>query len=252
MTSGNVNSFSMMRIQAIDKGTNLPRSFLDIVVPASSEMNCASCHETAAFANYVTTFSDASPPPRIGPPPGANLLQATDFSTNLNSSVRVRENILILHDALGSYGGSNTSYPGYIAAAYPGYNSLWEVYQAGTPILCAKCHYSKALDLAGTGPDALQADHLYLSRGMHKHHGTAWPMMDKHLCHPDPRGLYDAGHAVGMLLLPPRQRHPMFAQRHGGQGYVVPELPRRSAGAGRLHPAVGHHAGVRGSLSPER
>ncbi len=92
-----------------------------------------------------------------------------------NPTIRVRENVLILHDALGSYNGLNNSYPGYVAAAYPGYNSLFEVYQAGTPILCAKCHYSKALDLAGTGPEALQTDHLFFSRAMHKHHGTSWP-----------------------------------------------------------------------------
>ena len=175
---GNINSFPMMRIEATDNSTNLPRSFLDIVVPASSEMNCASCHETAAFVVQGVTASDASPPPRIGPSPGANLLADTDFSTNPNATIRFRENILILHDALGSYGGANPSYPNYIGAAYPGYATLWGVYKGGTPILCAKCHYSKALDLAGTGPDTLQADHLYLARGMHKHHGTAWPMMD--------------------------------------------------------------------------
>ncbi len=174
----NINSFPMMNIQALDKNSNNFLASLDIVVPSSSEMNCVSCHETASFANYATTFSDASPPRRIGPPPGANLLQPASFSINPNTNIRFRENVLILHDALGSYGGLNPSYPVYITAAYPGHNSLWEAYQAGTPILCAKCHYSKALDLAGTGPDALQADHLYLSRAMHKHHGTDWPMMD--------------------------------------------------------------------------
>ncbi len=102
---GNINSFPMMRIRAIDMATNLPRSFLDIVVPASSEMNCASCHETATFVVPGVTASDAAPPPRIGPPPGANLLQDTDFSSNPNANIRVRKNVLILHDALGSYGG---------------------------------------------------------------------------------------------------------------------------------------------------
>ncbi len=170
---GRTNNFTMMNIRATDKRFGSLRSMLDIVVPCSSEMNCASCHETAAFANYVTTFSDASPPPRIGPT-GANLLDDTSFSSNPNPDIRFRENILILHDALGSYAGSNKSYSEYIAGVYPGQNSLYAVYQAGTPILCANCHYSKALDLAGTGPGPSQADHLYLSRAMHKHHGTAW------------------------------------------------------------------------------
>ena len=172
------NSFPMMTISAQDPGTAASLGSLDIVVPTSSEMNCISCHETAAFANMVSVMSDASPPPRIGPSPGANLLQDTDFSTNPNPYVRFRENILLLHDALGSYGGVNPSYPGYISAAYPGYNTLVDVYKSGQPINCSLCHYSKALDLAGTGPTALQAPHLYLSRAMHKHHGTDWPMMD--------------------------------------------------------------------------
>jgi len=153
---GNVNSFPMMRIRAIDKSTNLPRSFLDIVVPASSEMNCAACHETDAFVVPGVTASDAAPPPRVGPM-GTNILQPESFSSNLNPTIRFRENILLLHDALSG-------------------TSLVAQYQAGNPVLCASCHYSKALDLAGNNqPTGTQVGHLYLSRAMHKHHGTAWP-----------------------------------------------------------------------------
>jgi hypothetical protein len=153
---GTINSFAMMRIRAIDMATNLPRSFLDIVVPASSEMNCASCHETDAFVVPGVTASDASPPPRIGPM-GTNILQPESFSTNPNPTIRFRENILLLHDALSGTG-------------------LVAQYQTGNPILCASCHYSKALDLAGNNqPTGAQVGHLYLSRAMHKHHGTAWP-----------------------------------------------------------------------------
>jgi hypothetical protein len=148
---GNVNSFAMMRIEATDKSTNLPRSFLDIVVPASSEMNCASCHETDAFVVPGVTASDASPPPRV------TTLGPGDFSANLNPTIRFRENILLLHDALSD-------------------TSLVAQYQGGNPVLCASCHYSKALDLAGNNqPTGAQVGHLYLSRAMHKHHGTSWP-----------------------------------------------------------------------------
>jgi len=151
---GNINSFSMMRIKAFDQTLENPRvSSLDIVVPASSEMNCSACHETAAFVDSNPgSASDASPPPRL------TTLQPTDFSYNLDPQVRFRENILILHDALS---GTN------LVGQYNGGN--------GSPILCAQCHYSKALDLAGTGPTGDQVGHLYLSRAMHKHHGTAWP-----------------------------------------------------------------------------
>lgn len=150
-----INCFPMMKIGAYDKNTNDWYASLDIVVPASSEMNCAACHETASFvAANPGSASDASPPPRV------TTLQPTDFSTNPNPAIRFRENILLLHDSLSGTG-------------------LVAQYQAGNPILCASCHYSKALDLAGNNqPTGPQVGHLYLSRAMHKHHGTAWPMMD--------------------------------------------------------------------------
>ncbi len=232
---GNVNCLPMMRIAALDQNSDEVFSSLDIVTPASSEMNCISCHETAAFADYVTTFSDASPPPRIGPM-GQNILSPGDFSNNPDANIRYRENVLILHDALGSYAKLNTSYPLFIAAAYPGYTSLLKVYQAGTPILCAKCHYSKALDLAGTGPDALQAAHIYLSRGMHKHHGTDWPMMDGTYVVPD------SGAIPGrpqMLLLPSRQRYPVSAQRHGDQWHACQSCHGDLLAVGGFTPQLG-------------
>ena len=68
--AGKINSFPMMKIQALSKNTGAALSSLDIVVPVSSEMNCAACHETDAFvASNPGSASDASPPPRIGPPP---------------------------------------------------------------------------------------------------------------------------------------------------------------------------------------
>ena len=98
--------------------------------------------------------SDASPPPRL------TTLAPTDFSSDPDANIRFRENILILHDALNQ-------------------TSLVAQYQAGNPVLCASCHYSKALDLGGNNqPTGSQVGHFYLSRAMHKHHGTAWDMMD--------------------------------------------------------------------------
>jgi hypothetical protein len=144
----------MMRIRAQNNAGLLPSNSLDIVVPCSSEMNCASCHETAAFVVPGVTACDASPPPRL------TTLTPTDFSYNLNPTLRFRQNILLLHDALSQ-------------------TNLVAQYDAGNPILCASCHYSKALDLAGNNqPTGAQVGHLYLSWAMHKHHGTAWPMMD--------------------------------------------------------------------------
>ncbi len=156
--AGNINCFPMMQISASDTASTQPSS-LDIVLPTSSEMNCSACHESAAFVDSNPgSASDASPPPRL------TTLTADDFSNNPNSNIRFRENILILHDALS---GTN----------------LFKQYkpddpnQAGNPVLCAQCHYSKALDLAENNrPTGDQVGHLYLSRAMHKHHGTAWPV----------------------------------------------------------------------------
>ena len=154
--NGKTNCFPMMKIRAFGQSTNTLRSSLDIVVPASSEMRCAACHETDSWvagdnaAGIDWVASDASPPPRL-----ANL--NIKFSDNPNFDIRYRENILILHDAMSG-------------------TSLYANYQAGQPTLCAQCHYSKALDLAGNNqPTGDQVGHLYLSRAMHKHHGTAWP-----------------------------------------------------------------------------
>jgi len=156
---GNINSYPMMRIQAFEQGQAAQAvSSLDIVLPVSSEMRCAACHETDSWiaadnaAGIDWVASDASPPPRLA------CLTPEDFSNNPNFDVRYRENILILHDALS---GTN------LVAQYND--------GQGSPILCAQCHYSKPLDLNGTGPRGDQAGHLYLSRAMHKHHGTAWP-----------------------------------------------------------------------------
>ncbi|MFP5259311.1 MAG: hypothetical protein ACLGQH_09835 [Acidobacteriota bacterium] len=150
----NVNSFPMMNILAEDKISLAWSTSLNIVLPVSSEMNCVSCHETAAFVPLNPgSASDASPPPRL------TSLTPDSFSTNPDADIRFRENILILHDAFNA-------------------TTLHDQYLAGNPTLCASCHYSKALDLEGTGPQGPQLNHIYLSNGMHKHHGTAWPMMD--------------------------------------------------------------------------
>jgi hypothetical protein len=40
------------------------------------------------------------------------------------------------------------------------------------PVLCASCHYSPALDLAGSGPSQIQSQHLTMSRVMHDFHAS--------------------------------------------------------------------------------
>jgi hypothetical protein len=166
---GNINNYPMMRIQA---ALGTPRrsqavSSLDIVLPTSSEFRCAACHETDSWidadnaAGIDWVASDGSPPPRLADFFATNNIS---FSDNPNFDLRFRENILILHDAMNG-------------------TQLFDQYQPpsgdpGQSVLCAECHYSKALDLNDVGPDTTQASHFYLSRAMHKHHGAAWPMGD--------------------------------------------------------------------------
>ncbi len=67
------------------------------------------------------------------------------WSTDPDLEAQARRNVLILHDA-----------------------------KTGTklqaPVLCASCHYSPALDLAGTGPSAQQSLHRTMSSVMHAFH----------------------------------------------------------------------------------
>jgi hypothetical protein len=43
--------------------------------------------------------------------------------------------------------------------------------EASQPVLCAQCHYSRALDLSGTGPLGAQVGRPSFSNAMHKYHG---------------------------------------------------------------------------------
>lgn len=69
------------------------------------------------------------------------------WSSNANLEVQSRENVLLLHDARM---GTNL--------------------MASKPVLCAGCHYSAALDLAGTGPSGNQVGPPTMSAAMHGYH----------------------------------------------------------------------------------
>jgi hypothetical protein len=70
------------------------------------------------------------------------------WSTDPDPEIRSKRNILILHDHSE---GTNL--------------------MAAQPVLCAACHYSPALDLAGAGPQGNQVGHATMSNVMHSHHG---------------------------------------------------------------------------------
>ncbi len=73
---------------------------------------------------------------------------SVSWSNDLDPEIQTKRNILILHDH-----DEGTSL------------------MASQPVLCASCHYSRALDLAGAGPGPTQIGHASMSNAMHNHHG---------------------------------------------------------------------------------
>jgi hypothetical protein len=128
-----LNTYPLMGIQAFDTASVTPSPSTNVVVPASDEMHCSACHASNGQA------ADAATAARYG---------IAGWSTNPDSELQYRENILILHD--GKHNGNlmNTK-----------------------PVLCAACHYSPALDLQGTGPQGPQVGKPMLSHAIHSRHG---------------------------------------------------------------------------------
>jgi len=70
------------------------------------------------------------------------------WSPNPDLEIQSKINILKLHDA-----------------------EIGTNLEASQPVLCAQCHYSAALDLAGSGPAGDQINKPYFSTVMHEYHG---------------------------------------------------------------------------------
>ncbi len=71
------------------------------------------------------------------------------WSQASDKEIRTRENVLLLHDNM-----NNTTL------------------MASKPVLCARCHYSPALDLGGTGPQGDQVGKATMSSAMHAYHSN--------------------------------------------------------------------------------
>lgn len=71
------------------------------------------------------------------------------WSASPDPEVEAKQNVLILHDV--DHGTT---------------------LMASQPVLCAACHYSPALDLAGTGPTGAQIGTSLMSEAMHEYHGN--------------------------------------------------------------------------------
>ena len=80
--------------------------------------------------------------------PAANASGIT-WSAASDIEVQSRENVLLLHDS-----------------------RMGTSLLAAKPVLCAGCHYSAALDLAGTGPAGAQVGRPTMSAAMHAYHSN--------------------------------------------------------------------------------
>ncbi|WP_353572748.1 hypothetical protein, partial [Candidatus Albibeggiatoa sp. nov. BB20] len=78
----------------------------------------------------------------------ATVKEGITWSNETNLEVQAKWNIVFLHDA----------------------EHATQLAQQ-TPVLCASCHYSAALDLAGEGKKGLQKNLPSMSQVMHQHHG---------------------------------------------------------------------------------
>lgn len=132
---GRLNSYPLMRIQALDNATGNIIATTDVVTPVSAEVDCRDCHT----AGKVGADSNA----RVN---GPQFVQPASNS-RLDIETAAKANILMLHDFK-----HNTD---FIAQ--------------DLPVLCAGCHRSNAL--ASVGGPAGDAAVQNMSKVMHGFHG---------------------------------------------------------------------------------
>ncbi|MEW8646067.1 MAG: cytochrome C [Candidatus Thiodiazotropha endolucinida] len=132
--SGQLNAYPLMRVTATRPDNPDTLASLDVVLPVASEADCQNCHAAGEIAAPLDSSIDFVLPDDINDP--NSVLQAAKL------------NILALHDAEHGTDLINA-----------------------TPVLCAGCHYSAALDLTGAGPTGQQLRLDTMSQVMHGHHG---------------------------------------------------------------------------------
>lgn len=137
--AGRENPYPLMRVLAEDTGGEVVAS-VDTVVPISGEANCQECHAaeidggngaaTQTLVDNDIELAISLHDPQIGSVPAAVSIE---FASDIN--------ILKLHDyqhGTALIGGTSADIP-------PGADAF-------TPVVCQRCHYSPALDLAQLGP----------------------------------------------------------------------------------------------------
>jgi len=170
---GKSNAYPLMKVSATSKSTGKLLDSVDVVLPVASEADCQNCHAdpndwgngaatTFASVNFdVVSEANAPGPEQLG-----------------NAA---KMNILRLHDA--KHGATYTSsVDGSLTVCDPVANPNDPNCLANqTPIQCAQCHYTPALDLTQQGPQnettqgargRQQKRHISMSRAMHYSHSN--------------------------------------------------------------------------------
>lgn len=162
------NAYPLMKVSATDKASGATLDSVDVVLPVASEADCQNCHAdpddhgdgsatTYASVNFeVVTAANAPGPEQLG-----------------NAA---KMNILRLHDA--KHGADYTSSVDGSASPCTSVGDP-DCLANQTPIQCAQCHYTPALDLTQQGPQnettqgirgRQQTRHISMSRAMHFTH----------------------------------------------------------------------------------
>ncbi|MGD8932622.1 MAG: hypothetical protein PVI52_08625 [Chromatiales bacterium] len=150
---GRENPWPLYRVQALLGGNVIAST--DAVVPISGEANCGACHNASIDGGNGTATN------RLG---NGNVFEAFDdpqygeVPLEVSKEYAADINLVRLHDL--KHGTA---------------------LEAETPVVCQRCHYTPALDLAQLGPlgagDALangreQTSVKSMSNVMHSHHGN--------------------------------------------------------------------------------
>lgn len=140
--AGKVNHYPLLKVSAYDKASGKLLASNTPVLPVSEETTCSGCHDSGG----------------AGTPDNRGIA----WSKAGDTEVRVRENILLLHDF---------NHAGQIQTTL----NKPPLMQS-KPVLCAGCHYSAALDLAGSGPNDVQKTvSTTMSGAMHAYHADLMP-----------------------------------------------------------------------------
>jgi hypothetical protein len=155
---GRQNPYPLVRVQA-KSTTGTVLATVDTVLPISGEANCQGCHAATVDGGNgagIKSLAAAAVKASINDPAYGKVPDAVsvEWASDLN--------ILALHDQ--KHGTK-------INAGYDGTTG-----RSTSPVVCQRCHYTPALDLAQVGPNTVngrdQTTHKSMSNVMHSHHAT--------------------------------------------------------------------------------